>query len=127
MAVLQYSYRWTDRLTDKEKAKIHYLVKDELHFACLLLPCAMSNARWPVSNLLSTTDATPLKGGGTHCTVPPPMARDLYRVAEYKGESVRLDWSLFSQQLQPTPPPRAHPTYCFRAPMEMLEKVQVPL
>ena len=39
-------------------------IKMELVLAALLLPCAYTNIRAPVDTVVSTTDATPMRGGG---------------------------------------------------------------
>ena len=40
------------------------------------------------------TDATPTRGGATVASVPPSLARALYRVAESRGTTIRLDGGL---------------------------------
>ena len=46
------------------------------------------------STEIYATDATPTRGGATVASVPPILARDLYRVAECRGTSMRLDGGL---------------------------------
>lgn len=86
-------------------------VYDEVFGAVLFLGLAEGNIRRPVSGRVSATDATVTKMGACSADVPRDLARFLYRRAEKKGESVRLDWdadeptlNLFHARWLPLPP-----------------------
>ena len=65
---------------------------EEFVGACLILPLCHTNIRWPVSQRLSSTDAS-LSGAGRCATrTSPSVSRLLHRAAEHVGERVRLDW-----------------------------------
>ena len=87
---LAHFYRW-----DKQ-------VRDEVALATVFLPLAASHIRWPVSPIISATDATVDRGGAVQCEVNPQLAQRLYRMTEHRGCYVRLDRStLEEEQLMP--------------------------
>ncbi len=57
------------------------------------MPLCVAELRWPVSERVLATDATPSACGATAVEVAPSLAAFLYRLAEHNGEYVRLDWS----------------------------------
>ena len=59
--------------------------------ACTL-PLCHSNIRWTVSCRVGASDASLAHGGRAASLVSPTVANTLYRLAEHKGEHVRLDW-----------------------------------
>jgi hypothetical protein len=63
MAILQFSYRWTETLSEHTETKLNFVVRDELLACLMLLPFAASSVRWPISEEITATDATPLMGG----------------------------------------------------------------
>jgi hypothetical protein len=102
MSILQHSYVWLHQLPLKGPVKWNYIVRDELLSAVFMFPFAQSNIRWPISTVLSATDATPLRGGGATSCISVALAEDLYRASEFRGEHVRLDWTRFAELLNPT-------------------------
>ena len=65
---------------------------EEFVGACLILPLCHTNIRWPVSQRVSSADAS-LSGAGRCATrTLPSVSRLLHRAAEHVGERVRLDW-----------------------------------
>eukprot|EP00972_Heterocapsa_arctica_P110856 16324959-Heterocapsa_arctica.AAC.1 len=42
------------------------------------------------------------QAGACKATVPPKLARALFRKTEARGESGRLDWSILEEELTPT-------------------------
>ena len=66
-------------------------IKMELVLAALLLPCAYTNIRAPVDTVVSTTDATPMRGGATAVVVSNELCEKLYGASPDKGWHARLD------------------------------------
>ena len=92
MAAFSKVYQHMEALREFPDLRCPQDVKDELLWGVFLLPVAHANIRWPLSSRLSCTDATPVSGGSVSCEVTPGVARALYRLAEHRGEQVRLDW-----------------------------------
>lgn len=93
MCLLQETFVWIETLDEKESKPLPIAVKEELLTAALCLPLAHSNIRWEVSSRIGCSDAS-LKGGGRGATLTTPsIAQSLYRLAEHRGEHVRLDWA----------------------------------
>ena len=74
-------------------------IKNELAFAGLLLPNAYTNRRAPIDSLVSTTDATPTRGGSTIAIVPNELASTLYRAAPSRECLVRFADKMFHHDL----------------------------
>ena len=107
MSVFHHIYVYLENMKEGVVQKLPHHIRDELVAACLLLPVACGNVRWPVSVQISATDAS-LTGGGRASTVTSrKIAKTLYRFGEKKGEFCKLDWA--SQCLPP-------PTSMVRAP-----------
>eukprot|EP00973_Karenia_brevis_P015999 2187686-Karenia_brevis.AAC.1 len=66
-------------------------IKDEILYACPLLPLAEGHFRWPISCEISCTDATPSTGGAVRACVHPDVAESMFRATEYTGSYMRLD------------------------------------
>ena len=49
---------------------------------------------------------TPIKGSGVYAHVPDSLAKALYRLCEFRGEHVRLDWDGLEEILVPSRVPR---------------------
>jgi hypothetical protein len=64
---------------------------DEFRGAALHLLLAVANIKTEPSTTVLATDATPTCGGATEAKVDPVLAKALYRVAEARGVSARLD------------------------------------
>ncbi len=60
-------------------------ILDELLRCAIALAVAHSNIRWPVSKVISATDATPRMEGARRARVPASAARALYRAGEHSG------------------------------------------
>ena len=86
------SYEFVHLMSESEVRRLPVLVAEELVVAGLFLGLSSSNIRWPVSNRISSTDAT-LERGGTETYTLPVVANCLYKLAVQKGEYVRLDWA----------------------------------
>ena len=85
MAAFSQSFRWVAGLVPRQPTRWAPVVKDELLGACLLLPVAEANVRWPISSRLVTTDATPTRGGATAGYISNGLAEELYRYTEHRG------------------------------------------
>ena len=94
MAVFQETYKVIERLPQNKLSPLPQKCQEELLWATLLLPFAHACVRWPVSNRVSATDATPTHAGRTVAELPPKLAEMCYRYGVHKGEAVRLDWAL---------------------------------
>ena len=92
MSVFHRCYKWLDGLREDQVSRVPPDIRDEILAACVLLPHAYTNMRWPVSQRLSCTDATPMAGGACEVRVSRTLAETLYRITEYRGRHVRLDW-----------------------------------
>ena len=66
-------------------------IKTELVLAGLLFVNAYTNIRAPLVPWVSTTDATPSRGGSTSAIVANEVVSTLYRAAPTRGSLVRLD------------------------------------
>ena len=95
-------YQWLEAAPERGLVGLTDAVKDELAFAVILMPFAAANIRWPMDTELSCADATPCAAGAVSAVVPDLMAAALYRIAEHRGEYVRLDWDGLQEQLEPS-------------------------
>ena len=66
-------------------------IRDEIALAALLLPLAASHMRWPISETVTLTDASPSAGGAVSCRVLESLSEALYDACEQNGEHVRMD------------------------------------
>ena len=66
-----------------------------------MLLLAVADLRWPVSNIISTTDATPTSGATTVAVVNESLARALYQSTEVVGARTRLAKSRLPRLLDP--------------------------
>ena len=99
MSCLHRVYAWMETLSDCDCVPIPSDIKIELALAILLLAVSEGNIRWPISSLLSATDATPTSGGAVAGVVSSELAHVLYGAAEYRCEYTRLDWN---SELEPS-------------------------
>jgi len=68
----------------------------------LLLPLAVADVRLPVSSRVTTTAATPTRGGATAFWGCPELSRSLYRMTEQRGCRTKLNgWIELPGQLRP--------------------------
>ena len=102
MAILDAAYRWTHELKPYKLSRIPPLVMDELVALLAVWPLVHANVRWPISDTLSATDATTSVTAGVHTDCPPTLTAALYRLAEHRGERVRLDWDPTDELAAPT-------------------------
>ena len=100
MAVFQETYKAIKKLPKSKLSSLPQKCQEEVLWATLLLPFAHSCVRWPVSTVISATDATPTHAGRAVAKVPSKLADLCYRFAVHKGEAVRLDWAC--GRLQPS-------------------------
>jgi hypothetical protein len=84
MSSLHCIFGWTDRLEDQQVKRLPPAVIDDLISAIALLPLAQANIKWPVSQNISATDATPTAAGGVQTTTTKEVALTLYRLAEHR-------------------------------------------
>ena len=92
MSIFHRSYKWLHSMEEHLFFRIPPDIVDELLGASLMLPHSFTCTRWPVSHRLSCTDATPQSGGACACRGSRRPGEMLFRVAEQKGQYVRLDW-----------------------------------
>ena len=111
MSIFNHVYLFIERMPETGIRRLPHHIRDEIASAVLLLPCAQSNIRTPVSVRLAATDASSKKGGRASCLTSKAFAKTLYRFAETKGEHCRLDWEKHS-----LPPPT-----CMKAAPQALE------
>ena len=91
--ILQETFRAVDAMAYGKDYRLDAVVKDELWMIALIMPLCVARLRWPLSTELVATDATPCAHGATSAEIPARVAACLYRVAEHRGEYVRLDWN----------------------------------
>jgi len=84
-------YRYIADMPEIRWVKLPKYILDELRSFALHLPFATWNMRTSLSPVMIATDATPSSGGAVVTEVPRPLARELWRLSEIKGEAVRLD------------------------------------
>ncbi|CAE7376276.1 unnamed protein product [Symbiodinium sp. CCMP2456] len=84
-------YKYIADMPDGRWVKLPDYVKDELRSCSLHLPFAVWHMRTPLASTMVATDATPSSGGAVAVEVPKPLAQELWRQSEIKGEAVRLD------------------------------------
>ena len=89
---LQEVYTWHARLSEAGCARWPPAVKEELLASAMLLFVCEADLRMQASPLVSTTDATPTRGGSTRAVVHPDLANFMGDFSERRGERVRLDW-----------------------------------
>ena len=92
MSIFHHIYLFIEKLDDTQIIRLPHHIRDEILCASLLLPLAQSNARWPVSTQVSSTDASSTGGGRAATLTSRAFAKSLYRFGEKKGEYCRLDW-----------------------------------
>lgn len=92
MAIFNHIYLFIEKMPEHGLRKLPHHIKDELACAALLLPVAMSNARWPISIQIAATDASSTGGGRAATITSKGFAKTLYRYGVKKGEYCRLDW-----------------------------------
>ena len=93
MSALHHIYAFIESLSDDQIVPLPHSIADELLACAMLLPCAVARIGDPISNVISATDATPVRGGTCRATTTPVIAKSLYRLCEMRGEHGRLDWS----------------------------------
>ena len=102
MSTFHVFYRWLGGLPEGVGTRWSRLPRAELAMAALLLPLAEADIRLPVSDRISTTDATPLRGGATAFWGRRPLSKYLYRMTEQRGCRTRLTcWMERPGQLGP--------------------------
>ena len=65
----------------------------ERSLAALCLPLARAHLRCLRGDEISATDATPSRWGSVRAPLEARWGDALYRLCEFRGEQVRLDWS----------------------------------
>jgi hypothetical protein len=110
MCVLSECYQFLNQIDYGRYYNIPGNVSSELIAAALLLPIASTNIRWPISDIVSASDATPSAFGICRAKMPSNISRGLFRISEHRGEHVRMDWSEMQSQLNPSrmPQPSAY-------------------
>ena len=91
MSAFQHMYVWLAEQVPGTQVRLPWKIREELASAVLLLGVSHTNIRCPISNVLSCTDATPESLGGAEVIVSTPLALELQRHVEVRGEHVRLD------------------------------------
>ena len=91
MCVFHRVFVWMATLREGQLTRWPPDVREELLAAAMLLPLCHAHLRWQVSERLSSTDATPTRGGATCCNVGSALAEELFRQAEQRGCYTRLD------------------------------------
>ncbi|CAE7434654.1 unnamed protein product, partial [Symbiodinium sp. KB8] len=84
-------YKYVSEMPEGRWVKLPNYVADELRSCALHLPFAVWHMRTPLASTLVATDATPTSGGAVAVDIPRPLAQELWRQSEMKGEAVRLD------------------------------------
>jgi len=79
-------YRWSSGWKAGTFKRLPPPVVDELLAAVLLLPLSTSNIRRPLATYITATDATPSTGGAAIAASTENVVKQLYRLAEQKGE-----------------------------------------
>jgi len=112
MAVFHHIYVFLENMPDGKLCRLPHHIRDELLIACLILPLANSNIRWPVSPVVSATDASSFGGGRASTITTKGLTRTLYRFGERRGEYTKLDWVDHSipppSSMDPVPEALAH-------------------
>ena len=84
-------YKWVSDLNLGQVARVPADIRDEILMVALCMPIASAPIRWPISNFISATDATPSAGGGVECEVSPELARNLWYATIDKSDRIRMD------------------------------------
>ena len=92
---LETVYRWHAGLPEKQCVRWPRSVREELLATAHFLLVAETDLRRPISPVVSTTDATPHRGGSTVGVIDPQLAELAFQQTERKGEVCRLDWGPF--------------------------------
>eukprot|EP00973_Karenia_brevis_P024817 3419818-Karenia_brevis.AAC.1 len=90
LASLHRVHKFLEDFGDDDVFKLPADIKDEIWCSSLLLPVAEGHLRWPISNVISATDATPDSGGTVRGTVGPQISSSMYHASEYAGAHVHL-------------------------------------
>ena len=93
MSIFSEVYTLIEGWPEKGQHKLPKVLVEELLGACLVLPLAFTNIRWPVSQRISSTDASLTGAGRCAACTATSFNKLLHRAAEHKGERVRLDWA----------------------------------
>ena len=100
-------YKYIDTMGERWR-RLPGFICDELRSIAFHLPFAKWNMRKVFSPLLLATDATPTSGGACACVaqLPVPLADELWRCSELRGEVVRLDENLLQKEMDRWSDPR---------------------
>ena len=90
MAFSHRIYKWCSSLPYSRLSKWAPDCRAELYVSALALFVADSNMRWPVCNRITTTDATPSRGGTTAVNVDGSLAKALWSASEHRGKATTL-------------------------------------
>ena len=90
-SLLHHVYKYLRGCPEHDWRRLPPYVLDELRSVCLHLPFAFWNMRKKLSSSLLATDATPSSAGAVRAQIPDSLARAFWRLAEMKGEAVRMD------------------------------------
>ena len=93
MSTLQEVYKFIGDMPLRGECRLPAVVIDELLAGTLNIVFAFTDLRAEVSSTIAATDATNIRGGRCVATVPPQLARGLYRRGEQRGEHGLLRWS----------------------------------
>ena len=77
------------------------VLAEEILAACFLLPCCEAGLRAQAMETIYATDASSSRAGACWCEVSEARREKLFRLAEDKGEYVRLDWSRLPEEFVP--------------------------
>lgn len=91
-------YKYIDGMGERWR-RLPGFICDELRSIAFHLPFAKWNMRKVFSPFLLATDATPTSGGACVAQLPAPLADELWRCSEQRGEVVRLDENLLQKEM----------------------------
>ena len=90
-SVLHRWYKWKNTIGPLDRVKMPADIKDEITMAALLLPLAVAHLKWPISNIVTATDATPTTGASIQACVTNDLAGAMYSATEFVGQHVCLE------------------------------------
>jgi hypothetical protein len=95
LSILSDTYLFMNSISYQGVYCIPDAIRSELVMLALCLPLCEADVRWPISEKVSATDATPTFMGACEAAAPSKVTHDMYRVSEHRGTYTRLDWPCF--------------------------------
>ena len=96
-AVFHSFYKFRESVGENRLASLPDHIADEILTAALMLPLTEANLRWPVSTVITCSDATPSTDAYVSCGVSGELTATFYDSCVTKGTNVKMTDDLVSR------------------------------